>query len=56
MNNNRHITINIGPQDSESWLFFSIALAAIAFFVFALPAATKRDSEIEKAKIEAKTK
>lgn len=56
MSNNKNITINIGPQDSESWLFIAIAAGAIAFFVFALPAAAKRDSEIEKAKIEAKAK
>lgn len=29
---NRHITINIGPQDSESWVFISAAIAAVAFF------------------------
>lgn len=26
----KHVTINIGPQDSESWLFFAIAVAAVA--------------------------
>ena len=54
--NNRYITINIGPQNSESWFFFSIALTFIALFAFALPALTKSQAEVEKAKIEAKAK
>lgn len=28
----KHVTINIGPQDSESWLFFAVAIGVASIF------------------------
>ena len=65
-NNNRNITINIGPQSSEAWFFIAFSAAAIAFFVFAVPhikdsnnveiAKIQANAEIEKAKFEAQNR
>ncbi len=50
----RNITINIGPQDEMSWFFLSFAIAAAAFFIFAVPHMKGgSDVEIEKVKAEA---
>ncbi len=59
MSSEHHTTINIGPQDSESWLFLSMAIAAI---VIAISLAwfkvneSRDNASIERAKIEAKAK
>ncbi len=49
----KHITINIGPQDSESWLFVAIAAVIITFIIGMSGQATANDIEIERIKTQA---
>lgn len=46
----KHVTINIGPQDSESWLCVSFAAIIITFIIGMSGHATANDVEIERIK------
>lgn len=52
----RNITINIGPQNSESWLYVMGGLAIISFFAFAVPklAEMRIKEQVIKAQVQAK--
>ena len=50
MPNERHITINLLPQEPEAWFFIACAAAAIAFFWAMGNVALS--NEVEKARIE----
>jgi uncharacterized protein (UPF0212 family) len=55
----KHVTINIGPQDSESWLFLvgGIAIVTIAISVAWFNVNDSRNkADVERAKIEAAVK
>lgn len=49
----RHVTINIGPQNSESWFFIAVAIAVLGWFWFMAHLA---DSKPERAKVETHAK
>ncbi len=49
----KHVTINIGPQDSESWLFVSFAAVIITFIIGMSGHAMANDVEIERIKAQA---
>lgn len=56
MSDNKHITINIGPQDSESWLFVAAAIAFCAFMYMLAQTKDPNDVEIERIRAAAHAK
>lgn len=52
----KHITINIGPQDSASWFFVAVAAVLITMFLTVGDAPSANDIELARIQAQAHAK